>query len=251
MAAHYGQVAAMLGHSCAARLHVPEADPYLLAHLRVAELRAVSGLQLGLAGLAREVADRRLALYRDYVGSTVTRISPLLRRWCGLEGVQVDDLARRLAPDRPWTTWLCGHRPPNRSRSARWSRRTGIVGEWEVDYHGLQRFAFAGTVVRTRATGRGYGLRVLHDRLEMAAFLGTARIRTFGTGGEIVLPGELPATLVAGLAGTPLDRLIDHDLLNGAGCVITDVDEPTGWGTRIAFSQLSEAWRMPWARDAG
>lgn len=251
MAVDYAVIAAMLGHTSVARLYDRRPDPYLIAHLRVSELAAMRELGNGLAGLAREVADGRLALYRDYVGSTVTRISPLVLRWCGLEGAQVDELALRLMPDRPWTTWLCGPRPPDPSRPAQGSRRPAGASGGAADFHDLQRFAFSGTVIRTRATGRGFGLRVLHDRLELGAFIGLARIRTFGQGGVIVLPYELPATLVAGLPGTPLDRLIDHPLLNGAGCVVRGVDEPTHLGTRISFALKSDAWRMPWVRDIG
>lgn len=251
MAVDYAMIAAMLGHTSVARLYERRPDPYLIAHLRVSELAAMRELGDGMAGLAREVADCRLALYRAYVGSTVTRISPLLLRWCELEGVHVDDLARRMAPDRPWTTWLCGPRPHDPWRLAKGSGRPAVASRGAADYHELQRFAFSGTVIRTRARAGGFGLRVLHDRLELGAFIGPVRIRTFGLGGVIVLPDELPATLVVGLPGTPLDRLVDHPLLNGAGCVVRAVDEPTRLGTRISFALSSDVWRTPWARDAG
>lgn len=248
MAADYAVIAAMLGHTSVARLYAHAPDRYLLAHLRVSEFEAMRELGDGLGELAREVADGRLALYRDYVGSTVTRISPLLLRWCELEGVEIDDLTWRLAPDRPWTSWLCGPRPPDPSRSARRWGRAKTVSRGEVELHELQRFAFSGAVIRPRAKPRGFGLRVLHDGVELGAFIGPARIRTFGVGGVLALPGELPATLMAGLPGTPLDRLVDHPLLNGTGCVVRGVDEPTSWGTRIMFGLPSIAWRMPWAR---
>jgi hypothetical protein len=250
MAVDYATLAAMLGHSSVARFYARSPDPYLLAHLRVSELSAMRELGRGLDDLAREVAEARLALYREYVGSTVTRVSPLLLRWCELERVEVDDLAWRLAPDRPWTPWLCGPRPPDPSRPMKRSFRARPSERGEADFHELQRFAFSGTVIRPGAKLQGFGLRVLHDRLELGAFIGSARIRTFGRGGAIVLPGELPATLLVGLPGTPLDRLVDHPLLNGAGCVVRGVDEPTRSGTRITFALSSEPWRMPWAREA-
>ncbi len=248
MAVDQAAIAAAIGHSSLARLYSRTPDPYLLAHLRVSELGAMRVLRSGLAALGREVADRRLALYRDYVGATVTRVSPLLLRWCGLGGLEADDLARRLAPDRPWTPWLCGPRPPAPSGSIKGPRRFEMRGGGVADLHDLQLFAFSGTVVRTGAASGLFGLRVLHDRLEFAAFLGKARVRTFGVGGVLALPGELPATLVAALPGTPLDRLVDHPLLNGAGCVVREVDEATRWGTRITFALPSVTWRMPWAR---
>lgn len=211
---------------------------------------ALGTLEAGFADFARIAVERRRLLYRDYVGATVTKITPLLLRWCGLEGLDLDELVDRLGPDRPWTPWLCGPRPTDPAKPVKGKASLRKPTRGEVAFHDLQHFAYSGVILRPKSKPRGFGIRVLQDCLEMAAFLGNARLRTFGVEGAVTLPGELPATVAAALPGQPLDRLVQHPLLEGAGCVATRVDEPTPWGSKIHFQVAPRWWRPSWARGA-
>lgn len=214
-------------------------------------------LQRGFARLRRDLVAGRLALFRDHIGRTVETVSPLLVRLCELEARGVDDLALRLRPDAEWQGWLCGRKPasPSMSLSKMFDEQFG-PGE-EAARHWLERFAHGGLVVRDRdeADARGglpFGIRVLDGGLELGAFFGDARLRTHGAMGSITLPTELPETLIAALPGQPLDRLVAHPLLDGAGCVIEHVDDPTRWGIRVVFALAPMPWKMPWhARRRG
>jgi len=240
-----------LAHSAlsVADFYARSGDPLPISPARTGELRAVGDLASGLAGLARDVEARRLALYRDFVGTTVTRVSPLLLAWCAMEGVSLEDLAMRLGPDRPWPVWLCGPHPRRPTPRAVWLRYMAGVCSQTTAFRDLQRFAYSGTVVRIRARPPGFGVRVLHDQLELGAFIGGATIRTIGAGGVVVLPDALPATLAVRLPGMPLDRLVGHPLIDGAGCVVRAVGTRNCHATRIEFALPSLPWRMPWARD--
>lgn len=222
-----------------------------LAYLRMPEIVALRTLQGGLADLAAAVADRRLSLYRDYVGATVSRVSPLLVRWCALEGFDLDQVATMLRPDRPWSAWICGPRP---TAPASWRSVTAFRPSQSIRggtaLHDLRRFAFSGVAVRVPPAPGAFGVRVLHDCLEFACMLGNARLRTFRGGGSLLLPHRLPATLAAALPGRTLDALVEHRVLDGAGCVVRDVREHTTRGTEVCFGLRPTAWRMPWARGA-
>lgn len=238
----------MLGHADVRRRYARGLDGFALSRLSAPELRARAALDVGLHALGSGVREQRLALYRAYVGGTVTGVSPLLPSWCGHAGIDLDEAAWRLAPDRPWVRWLCGPAPAD-PRAPRWGHRSAFrPGPGEAAYHDLRRFAHSGVVIRRNLRGDGFGIRVLHDRLEFGLFLGNARIRTFGVGGAIQLPDAMPATLASALPGRPLDALVGHPLLEGAGCVVTQVDEPTRWGTKVHFRVAPRPWRLPWVR---
>jgi hypothetical protein len=217
-----------------------------LATLSMPELRALGGLREGLAAVDELVEGARLALYRNYVRATVSQVSPLLLRWCALERVDLRRLALDLRPDRPWISWLCGPRPTPGARRRHGAERLSTRPGGGLALDALHRFAFSGIVVGG-GTPAVFGIRVLHRRLEFACFPGGARLRTFGVGGSILLPGELPATLVAALPGRCLDRLVGHPLLDGAGCVVREVRRPTHRGTEILFALPPSSWSMPWA----
>lgn len=245
------QVAAALGHDPAGMDRWRAPDPFLLARLDAGELHAFGRLGRDLEVMRSEAAARMLQLYRGYVGATVDCISPLLLRWCELGGRDVGELAWSLGPSRPWMTWLCGPRPAGAMPGWKgWSVPAPMTAG-ERAYAGLQRFAFSGTVLEPRSRRGGFGMRVRHGCLEVGAVLGGARLRTCGAAGEIVVPGELPATLLAALPGRPLDQLVEHPLLDGAGCMVLEVGEAERTGTRIAFRLPPAPWRMPWAQPAG
>lgn len=232
-----------------------------LAHARATISRVRSGratfhrvaLELGLdpeqLPVGRE--ERALAIYRAYLGDAVTTVSPLLLRVCDLNGMSLDGLVQQLCPAMFWDQWLCGVRPGDA-----WLRSlTGLANARDVTDElrqewGLQEWLHGGRPVYG-PTGHHivFGIRVLEAGLEMAAFPGGHRLRTHGAEGSLTLRMALPDTVMAALPGVALDRLVDHPLLNGAGCVVTAVDEPTlRWGTKVRFALEPAPWRMPWAR---
>lgn len=214
-------------------------------------LRAAAGvLGVSLDDVPRNRDARRLAVYRAYVGQAVQTASPLVFRVCELHGADLDGLAFELRPGMMWDQWLCGVRP----RDA-WMR--SLVGQVNAaDAPEEQRRAWrmwewlhAGRAVWGSDLELKFGIRVIGAGLEMAAFPGGHRIRTHGHEGSITLRMELPHTVMAALPSKQLDRLIDHPLTNGGGCVVTAVDEPSPrWGTKVRFGLEPVPWRMPWAR---
>lgn len=244
------QVAAALGHAQVGMGHVRSPDPFMLARLNVGELDAFDRLRSDLEIIRSEAAARLLQLYRGYVGATVNGVSPLLLRWCDLNREDLDEVAWSLGPNRPWMPWLCGPRPLGTMPGSKsWYPPTGMTAG-ERAYAALQRFAFSGTVLERRSRRDLFGMRVRHGCLEVGAVLSGTRLRTYGSAGEIVVPGELPSTLVSALPGRTLDQLVQHPLLDGAGCIVFEVGEPQGTGTRILFRLPPVPWRLPWARVA-
>lgn len=214
--------------------------------LRVAA--GVLGVQLDDAG--RTLDARRLAVYRAYVGQAVRVASPLAFRVCELHGMDLDAIAMELRPGMPWDQWLCGVRPGDA-----WLRSlAGLVNAADAPEKQRREWAMwewlhAGRSVWGSDLYLKFGIRVIDAGLEMAAFPGGHRIRTQGREGAITLRMELPHTVMAALPGMPLDRLMDHPLTNGAGCVVTAVDESSPrWGTKVRFALDPVPWRMPWAR---
>lgn len=212
--------------------------------------RAAGALGIAPDELPTGRENRALALYRAYVGAAVDAASPLLCRACAINGLPVDELVLRLRPGCKWEQWLCGVSPLDA-----WCR--GLVGrtnapdptpaqrrEWA-----LQEWLHVGVIIRDpRRRLTMLGTRVLDGCLELAASVAGHRLRTHGDGGSITLRMELPDTVMAALPGIPLDRFIDHPLLAGAGCMVTAVDEPTMWGTKVRFALAPVPWRLPWAR---
>lgn len=226
---------------------IPGPGAVELANLTMPELTALRDLDAALASLGERVALRRLALYRDYVGATVSTVSPLLVRWCELHHHDLDQLALHLRPDQPWISWVCGPRP---APVGRWLGVAAFVPSLRrrLRFNDLRRFAFAGIVVGEQPA-TAVGIRVLHDCLEFASFLGDARLRTFGPGGSITVPGDIPATVMSAAPGRPLEWLVGHPVIDGAGCTIREVREPGRRGTEILFSVRRHPWRMPWVRS--
>ena len=202
------------------------------------------------AALHDLVDAERLESYRAYVGAVVATVSPLLIAVCEQEGRDLDALVHAMRPDAPWDPWVCGARSPGKVHRRRPRRVSlGALSPVLRDRCELDWFAHAGAVFEPRSLGGvRFGVRVLDRGLEMAAMLGEARLRTHGSTGSLTIREELPATLAAALPGRALDDLVEHPLLAGAGCIVTRVDDPDFWGTKLRFSLEPVAWTMPWAR---
>lgn len=212
--------------------------------------RAGRALHARMSRLYGWVGEEEAAAFRAYVGEAVTTVSPLLVRLCELEGHDLDALVAKLAPLGAWPPWLCGWRP-----GEKWQRR--IVGAvlatpspTETAAWRFQELVHGGCVVQDLLhPGIPFGVRVLNRGLEMAAMLGEHRIRTHGREGSMTLKAELPRTVAIAMPGRPLDVLVSHPLLDGAGCLVTEVSEPNRRGTKVRFALEPVAWRMPWARS--
>ena len=200
-----------------------------------------------LRALRQAVQEEERQAYRAHFGQAVRTVSPLLLRVCECENLDLDVLVARMGPRGAWPNWLCG---PGPDGGRRWkSERNGGGHTGLLDGGEFDSFAHGGLVVRGLGEPGGpFGLRALDRGLEMAAFLGDARLRTHGRTGSLLIRGDLPATLVAALPGRPLDHLVDHWLLAGAGCVVERVEEATRRGTTIVFRLDPIPWRAPWVR---
>lgn len=205
----------------------------------------------GRMSLLHDLVDaERLEAFRDYAGAVVATVSPLLLGLCELAGLDVDELACSMRPHGEWRPWLCGRLPADAARRRKGRRNSlRVLSPDELDRCDLDWFAHAGTVATDLAPGGvRFGCRVADRGLEMAAMLGEARLRTHGSTGWIKIGGELPATLVAAAPGRPLNDLVGHPVLDLHPCVVTHVDEPDFWGTKVHFALEPVRWTMPWAR---
>lgn len=242
---------ALLSHMRHSDVSARYAGGFRLAEIRAQHARFAAarlGLEKDLESVAREMRVGRLQAYRNYVGETVATISPLLLRVCADQGLDLDELVHRLAPDRFWVSWLCGPRPIEPGARVKGKVNLHRANPEDERCFGLQSFAHSGVVIQKKDEALPFGIRVLFGGLEVAAFLGTARLRTYGDFGHVALPDELPENLFHGLAGQPLDALLQHRLLDGAGAVIARVERNDPWGVKVLFHLAATPWRMPWTR---
>ena len=214
--------------------------------------RAAVALDMPADALPTDRVGRRLAVFRAYVGAAVTTVSPLLLRVCATNGVSLDELAMKLRPGMVWDEVICGVRPGDAwLKSVTGGVNVPSAPDAVRDDWALQEWLHSAWPIYGDDLLFRFGVRVLDAGLEVAAFPGGHRLRTHGSEGSITLGMELPDTVMAALPGRALDCLIDHPLTNGAGCVVTEVEETSPrWGTKVRFALEPVPWRMPWARSA-
>lgn len=199
-----------------------------------------------IADLALEVAARRLAAYRAYVGANVVAVSPALLRACELHGLDLDEQAWRMEPSGAWPRWLCGRRKWSAVRLA----RIAADDMWR-DVAGCDRegFIHSGLVVSRGGYGRrAIGMRVFGRNVDMGAVDGGVALRTIGPAVELTVPHVFPATLLVAMGGRLLDTVVEHPLCVGLGFVIEGATERARGTTLLRMRCEPVPWRFPWAR---
>lgn len=203
-------------------------------------------LSASLAGLSALVERSLAELFREYIGSTVTAVSPLVVSACRMEGLDLDAVANSIRHDGGWRRWLGGPPP---APAGRWRRADGrALGELQ-DQAVLRQFQRCGVVIREDGDPRGaLGIRVGARCLELAMRTDRMELTTCGGRAALTLRHALPETIRIAARGRLLDQLVDLPLTNGRGLSIIRALCRRGGGTSLLFEAEPLPWRLPWVR---
>lgn len=193
----------------------------------------------------------RLDAFREYLGTTIRQVSPVLMDLCRHELLDLDAITFRLRPADAWPAWFCGRTPRS---NLYWARGHGLWGSWvpsaqliEADW---RLFLTSALIVRDRDDPAGVvAVRPLGACLEVGAQLGTALLRTEAGEAELILGETMPDTLRIALPGMKLDAVFDHPALRGRGYTIESATERRDGTTIVTFRCQPVSWSLPWARS--
>jgi hypothetical protein len=198
---------------------------------RIADRQAAADLRL----LDREVAARRLQIFRTCLARRVCLASPLLLDAC--KPRKIDEALWRLKPAADWPD-----RPEVdiviRGRSKRRNIRTGSENK-KVGRNSQSE----GLVMDHLA------LRIADRSAHMIMRFGGIAVHTTDVGGRLITtPSSSPADM-RDLIGSSLDRILNHPIAIGKEYWILSAEQTlSGRVTIIEFKAAPTEWRVPWAR---
>lgn len=209
--------------------------------------RAVATFRSSFAALVGDTDVRLAAIFRDYVGSTVRSVSPLVVSACRIEGLDLDAVVGSIRHDGAWRAWLGG---PLRKGADPWS---AALDQHPLDrlreFSTLRRFQRCAAIVREEGEGGGaLGFRLGASSVEIGMCTARMALTTSDGTASLTLLQPVPETIRLGIRGRLLDEVVDHPLFDGRGYRISRVVTPPSRCTRLEFRADPLPWTLPWAR---
>ena len=189
-----------------------------------------------------------VAAFREELRSAIRSVSPFLLALLEVEGLNLDDVAHRIAPHQGWP------------RRPRLSRHAGRVGKW--DRHSLRHYVAGWSPNRRavasfyrachgytidRAGGDWFRVEVVDHSLEVIGEVGPVRFHTRFGELRLALGQDMPDALAIACIGRLIDEVVALDALRGRGWRISAVEAAEGSvaGRVLVVAIPSIAYRMP------
>lgn len=190
---------------------------------------------------------QRLRLYRMFLQATVRSVSPLTLAFAEHFGIDLEsglgnlrpplDWPRRPVPSAPLVVGCRIARAALRHVGPRAATTKSIMMRYAA-MHGFVHHGPGTNLLLFDVDGAW---------LSVQGRIGECTLRVVKGRAFLTLPAGVPDTIVAAMAGRPVDALVDHPALRGRGWRVRRVIEGTSdVGPTIVFATGRQRYRMPW-----